>query len=178
MQDLHAVYASRLGLGDQMDPNSASIRVLDINLAALKLIYTLGVTNNAITSQVASGVLKGLFRHSSSQYVSAFIEQSSFDSLEPTYSCPTASNILNDYTTGSSGEEWQTHLTQASSLYAKLDQVSGISSPDTAGWHASFDQCVYLLFAQSKTMTSNYIYRVIMIISVPGSVMENLCLVA
>ncbi|KAF8815519.1 phosphoglycerate mutase-like protein [Phlegmacium glaucopus] len=121
--DLRAVYASRLGLGDQMNPNTASIRV----------------TNNVITSQVASGLLKGLFPQSSSQYVSAFMEQSSFDSLEPTYSCPTSSSIFNDYTTGSSGQEWQAHLTQAAPLYAKLDQVSGISSPDAAGWHVSFD---------------------------------------
>lgn len=28
MQDLRAVYASRLGLGDQMDPNLAVIRAL------------------------------------------------------------------------------------------------------------------------------------------------------
>ena len=100
-----------------------------------------------ITSQVASGLLKGLFPLSSPQYISALIEQSSFDSLEPTYSCPTAYTILSNYTTGSGGEEWQTHLTQAASLYAKLDQVSGISSPDTAGWHVSFDQCVFFLFS-------------------------------
>jgi len=101
-----------------------------------------GVTNNVITSQVTSGLLKGLFPHSGSQYVSAFIEQSSFDSLEPTYSCPKASSILDDFTTGSSGQEWQAHLTQAAPLYEKLDRVSGILSPDTAGWHVSFDQCV------------------------------------
>ena len=99
-----------------------------------------------ITSQVASGLLKGLFPLSSPQYISAFIEQSAIDSLEPTYPCPTAYTILNNYTTGNGGQEWQTHLTQAASLYAKLDQVSGISSPDTAGWHVSFDQCVLYFF--------------------------------
>jgi acid phosphatase len=30
-------------------------------------------------------------------------------------------------------------LTQAAPLYAKLDQVSGIATSDTAGWHSSFD---------------------------------------
>ena len=99
-----------------------------------------------ITSQVASGLLKGLFPLSSPQYISAFIEKSSFDSLEPTYPCPTAFTILDNYTTGSGGQEWQNHLTQAASLYAKLDQVSGISSSDTAGWHGSFDQCVLFFF--------------------------------
>ena len=136
-----------------------------------------GVTNNVITSQVASGLLKGLFPLSSPQYISASVEQSSIDSLEPTYPCPTAYTILSNYTTGNGGQEWQTHLTQAASLYEKLDQVSGISSPDTAGWHVSFDQCVLYFFpsflvAQS---TSICVFPVIMIISVPNSVMENLC---
>jgi len=102
-------------------------------------IASIRVTNNVITSQVASGLLKGLFPQSSSQYVSAFIEKSSFDSLAPSYPCPMASSIFNNYTTGSSGQLWQTHLTEAAPLYAKLDKVSGISSPDTAGWHVSFD---------------------------------------
>ena len=57
-----------------------------------------------------------------------------------------ASTILSHDTTGSGGQEWQRHLSQASSLYAKLDQVSGIESPDTAGWHKNFDQCVFFLF--------------------------------
>ena len=152
IQDLRAVYASRLDLGNQMDPNSAIIRGLGLIIVNLRHRWTFflpppkGVTNSVITSQVASGLLQGLFPFSSPQYVSAFIEQLSYDSLEPSYSCPTAYTILSNYTTGSGGQKWQTHLTQAASLYAKLDQVSGISSPDTAGWHVSFDQCVFYLF--------------------------------
>ena len=36
-QDLRAVYASRLDLGDQMDPNSAIIRALGLILVNLRL---------------------------------------------------------------------------------------------------------------------------------------------
>ncbi|KAF8154514.1 histidine phosphatase [Crassisporium funariophilum] len=121
--DLRAVYASRLGLKCQLDPSTVKIRV----------------TNNVITSQVASGLLAGLFPQSKFQILATLIQPSTFDSLEPTYSCSAASRIRNDYTTGSSGQLWKEHLTKASSLYTKLDKVSGIQSQDTAGWHTSFD---------------------------------------
>lgn len=120
--DLRTVYASRLGLGPKFDPKTAKIRV----------------TNNVITSQVASGLLVGLFPQSKSDYNAALIQSSSFDSLEPTYSCRAASNLRADYTTGASGEQWKLHLSQAADLYAKLDKISGIA-PDDSGWHASFD---------------------------------------
>ncbi|PPQ88204.1 hypothetical protein CVT25_005169 [Psilocybe cyanescens] len=121
--DLRAVYASRLGLGSKFDSTTSKIRV----------------TNNVITSQVASGLVAGLFPQSKSQEVAALIQSSTFDSLEPTYSCNTASNLRSDYTTGASGEQWQAHLSQAAPLYAKLDKISGIATSDTAGWHSSFD---------------------------------------
>ncbi|KAJ6608626.1 histidine phosphatase [Mycena sp. CBHHK59/15] len=117
--DLRAVYASRLGFGQRLDTSTVQIRV----------------TNNVITSQVAGGLLKGLFPGTDN--VAVLIQSSTFDSLEPTYSCPTANNIRAAYTTGSTN--WTTHLTAASSLYAKLDSVSGIATQDTAGWHTSFD---------------------------------------
>jgi hypothetical protein len=99
-----------------------------------------GVTNNVITSQVASGLLVGLFPQSKSEYIAAFIQSSSFDSLEPTYSCSAASNLRTNYTTGASGDQWKIHLSQAADLYAKLDKISGIATDDSAGWHSSFDQ--------------------------------------
>ncbi|KAJ7261287.1 histidine phosphatase [Mycena haematopus] len=117
--DLRAVYASRLGLGERLDPSTAQIRV----------------TNNVITSQVAGGLVKGLFPETENAAV--FIQSSTFDSLEPTYSCPTANSIFSAYTSGSSN--WTSHLTAAAPLYAKLDSVSGISNPDNGGWHNSFD---------------------------------------
>ncbi|KAF9474653.1 phosphoglycerate mutase-like protein [Pholiota conissans] len=121
--DLRTVYASRLGLHSNYDTSQAQIRV----------------TNNVITSQVASGLLAGLFPHSNPQFAAVKIQSSNFDSLEPTYSCPTASNLRSQYTTGSAGQQWQAHLSGAAPLYAKLDAVSGIAPNDNGGWHTSFD---------------------------------------
>jgi acid phosphatase len=97
-----------------------------------------GVTNNAITSEVASGSCKGLWPKSS--VVPVLIEPDAIDSLEPAYSCPNADAIRNNYTTGAGGAVWQGHLNATAALFAKLDSISGIQNPDTAGWHASWDQ--------------------------------------
>jgi hypothetical protein len=94
------------------------------------------VTNNQITSQVASGLLKGLFPRSSN--IEVLIQSSNFDSLEPAYSCPKANALKTAVTTGNSN--WTNHLAAAAGLYAKLDAISGIASQDTGGWHSSFDQ--------------------------------------
>jgi len=118
-KDLHTVYAKPLGLGEQFDASKTQIRV----------------TNNQITSQVASGLLKGLFPKSSN--IEVLIQSSNFDSLEPTYSCPKANALEAAVTTGNSN--WTNHLAAAAGLYAKLDAVSGIASQDTGGWHTSFD---------------------------------------
>ncbi|KAG6867355.1 hypothetical protein C0993_003853, partial [Termitomyces sp. T159_Od127] len=117
--DLRGVYASRLGLSPHFDPSISTIRV----------------TNNQITSQVASGLVKGLFPASSD--VEVLVQSTSFDSLEPTYPCPKASQLQTTITTGS--QTWNGHLTAAAGLYAKLDAISGIASHDTGGWHVSFD---------------------------------------
>ncbi|KAF8977495.1 histidine phosphatase [Cyathus striatus] len=120
--DLRNVYASRLGLTSKFDPSKVHIRV----------------TNNEITSQVASGLLKGLFPSTPSSNIEVQIQSSTFDSLEPTYSCPNANNLKSGFTTGSKGQIWQDHLNAAKSIYASLDAVSGID-PNDGGWHASFD---------------------------------------
>ncbi|KAG6836360.1 hypothetical protein H0H93_008861 [Arthromyces matolae] len=114
-QDLRAVYASRLGLSSRLDPSTAKIRV----------------TNNQITSQVASGLVKGLFPGSA--------DASSFDSLEPAYSCNKANSLKNTIT---SSQTWSGHydLTAATDVYTQLDAISGIATQDTGGWHSSFDQ--------------------------------------
>lgn len=100
--------------------------------------WTLGVTNNVITSQVASGLLRGLFPESG--HIPVQVQASPFDSLEPLYPCSKANSLRNDFTTGAKGQAWQDHLTAAGALYDKLDSVSGIPRDDTAGWHVSFDQ--------------------------------------
>lgn len=117
-KDLRAVYGKRLNLNARFDPTTSQIRV----------------TNNVITSQVASGLVKGLFPASAG--IEAIIQSSAFDSLEPTYSCPKASQLKNIITTGS--QTWTDHLAAAADLYVKLDAISGIASQD-GGWHNSFD---------------------------------------
>lgn len=78
-------------------------------------------------------------RLSSKYYQKLIIRHQSHspDSLEPTYSCPAASKLLTSIR--GSNPAWTQHLSRASSLFDKLDSVSGIESPDTAGWHTSFD---------------------------------------
>lgn len=55
--------------------------------------------------------------------------------MEPTYSCTVSSDLFGDI---ESGTNWTAHLTAASSLYATLDNISGVS-PTDSGFHASFD---------------------------------------
>lgn len=97
-----------------------------------------GVTNNVITSQVASGLVKGLFPQSAG--IEVIIQSSAVDSLEPTYPCNKANQLKTAVTTGS--QTWNDHLTKAADLYAQLDAISGTAAMDTAGWHVSFDQLV------------------------------------
>ncbi|GLB40973.1 putative phosphoglycerate mutase-like protein [Lyophyllum shimeji] len=118
-KDLRAVYAKRLNLDSYFNPSTSQIRV----------------TNNQITSQVASGLVKGLFP--SSSYIEVHIQSPTFDSLEPTYPCNKANQLKTAITTGS--QAWNDHLSQAGDLYAKLDSISGIAPKDTSGWHTSFD---------------------------------------
>lgn len=63
------------------------------------------------------------------------VDASGVDSLEPTYSCPTSSNLFSSI---ESGTNWTAHLTAAAPLYAQLDDISGVS-PTDSGFHASFD---------------------------------------
>ena len=97
-----------------------------------------------ITSQVASGLIRGLFPFTTN--AAALIQSSTFDSLEPTYSCHKVSSLKADYTTGANGQAWQDHLELAKPVYAQLDRISGIEQGDGAGWHASFDQYVFFSF--------------------------------
>ncbi|EIM82919.1 phosphoglycerate mutase-like protein [Stereum hirsutum FP-91666 SS1] len=119
--DLRSVYAPLLGLSSSIDYETVAIRV----------------TNNVITSQVAGGVVAGLFPDTVGTPVQVLIQSDSFDSLEPAYSCPNSVTIMTDYKTDNTS--WTGHLTAAAGLYEKLDAVSGIETNDTADWHTSFD---------------------------------------
>ncbi|KAH6909989.1 histidine phosphatase superfamily [Coprinopsis sp. MPI-PUGE-AT-0042] len=121
--DLRSVYGSRLQLSDHYVPSEASFRI----------------TNNVITSQVASGFFKGFYpMQDFSNPIPASIQPSSIDSLEPTYSCPRANSLRTSFTTGSNGSVWKDHLQQGQGLWSTLDSISGVS-PSDGGWHANFD---------------------------------------
>jgi 2-phosphoxylose phosphatase len=121
-QDLWGVYHDLLGFLPERDSNWQS-----------KVTYR--VTQNVITSQVAGMVINGMWGTTSS--VPLIVQASGIDSLEPTYTCPTGSNLFNNIKS-SSNANWTAHLQAASSLYSKLDGISGVD-PTDSGFHASFD---------------------------------------
>lgn len=121
--DLYGVYHDLLGfLPERYDPNAVSFRV----------------TNNVITSQVASMVTSGMFGGEAQQSLLLLIQPASIDSLEPAYTCLAANSNFSAYGTGSSDPGWTSHLKAASDLYANLDTISGVS-PTDSGFHMSFD---------------------------------------
>lgn len=119
--DLKAVYADMLGfLPKTYDPKAISFRV----------------TNNVITSQVASMLIPAMFPSLSNIDTPLLIQPDSIDSLEPTYSCPAGSRT--SYGPGSTSPSWLQHLTDSSPLFTRLDALSGVPSNAT-GWHMSWD---------------------------------------
>ncbi|KAI0144645.1 histidine acid phosphatase [Xylariaceae sp. FL1272] len=122
-KDLYGVYHDMLGfLPEKYDPDVVSFRV----------------TNNIITSQVASMVVPGMFTQQADKDTPLLIQPASIDSLEPAYQCPAAQDIFASYGPGSSDPAWTAHLEAASGLYADLDTISGVS-PTDSGFHMSFD---------------------------------------
>ncbi|KAK3063130.1 hypothetical protein LTS18_002675 [Coniosporium uncinatum] len=135
-RDLRAVYGDMLGLlPARFDSSKVQFRV----------------TNNDITTQVAGMLIPGLFPSDNghewsripiydlhASEVPLYIQPDAVDSLEPGYSCPTASGLYSSYGVGSTDSGWTAHLTAAAPLYAELDAVSGVPSDD-GGFHMSFD---------------------------------------
>lgn len=124
-KDLYGVYHDMLGL----IPDAVA-------KASLLPGVSFRVTNNVITSQVAGMVVNGLFGAASSLPLQ--IQSDSIDSLEPTYSCPAADALKQQYGVGSSNPTWQAHLQASSGLAQSLDAISGIS-PSSTDWHQSWD---------------------------------------
>lgn len=122
--DLYQVYYHLLKfLPEKYDPNLVSFRV----------------TNNVITSQVASMVTSGMFGGDQAQQdLPLLVQPASIDSLEPAYPCLVANKNFSAYGVGSSDPGWTSHLKAASDLFANLDTISGISPADS-GFHMSFD---------------------------------------
>ncbi|OJD37360.1 histidine acid phosphatase [Diplodia corticola] len=121
------------------------------------------VTNNVITSQVASMLIAGMLSRSSPRSsqdddddddaaaappaaslpdaapIPLKVQPSSIDSLEPTYPCPAASALLSLYGPGSNASSssslWHAHLAASRPLFAALDALSGVA-PDTNSTNA------------------------------------------
>ena len=99
------------------------------------------VSNNVITSQVAGSLLGGMYPSTApTQNIPLRIQPPDIDSLEPTYTCPAASNIASSIRNTTAGSAWETHLADPSTiaLYAALDRLSGVP-PFDSDWHVSFD---------------------------------------
>ena len=121
--DLYAVYHDVLGfLPDRAD-------------AAWRDQVAYRVTTNQITSQVAGMIVSGMF--DTTDQVPLAVQQSTVDSLEPVYSCPSSSNAYNAIKS-TSNPAWAEHLEAAAPLYAVLDDISGVS-PTDSGFHSWMD---------------------------------------
>lgn len=96
------------------------------------------VTNNVITSQVASNLIPGMFPSLDGKSVPLLIQPDSIDSLEPGYTCSSASSLYSSYGVGSTNAHWTKHLTASSGLANALDAISGVSS-SAKDWHQSWD---------------------------------------
>ncbi|KAH8601910.1 histidine phosphatase superfamily [Bisporella sp. PMI_857] len=116
-KDLYGVYHDLLGFLPENTADTVNFRV----------------TQNVITSQVAGMLISGMLGTENDYPL--HIQPSGYDSLEPTYSCSVSSSLFNAI---KSGANWTNHLTAATSLYATLDNISGVPTTDS-GFHASFD---------------------------------------
>ncbi|KAM0715505.1 hypothetical protein Q7P37_009003 [Cladosporium fusiforme] len=96
------------------------------------------VTSNVITSQVASMLIAGMYPSRANKDTPLLIQPNTIDSLQPSYSCPASTSLFSSYGSGSSSPAWLEHINAASSLFSRLDALSGIA-PSNAEWHASFD---------------------------------------
>lgn len=119
--DLYAVYHTKL----QLIPASAPSRGVDVR-----------VTNNQITSQVSGMVLNGMFNLTTP--FPLHLQPLAIDSLEPTYSCPSADSAFASFGPGSRDPTWTSHLAASQPLYKRLDAISGVS-PTSSDWHVSWD---------------------------------------
>lgn len=121
--DLKATYADLLSfIPSDYDPTQISYRV----------------TNNVITSQVASMLVAGMYPALDSENVPLLIQPASIDSLEPTYICSSAAALYGSYGPGSKSPAWLKHLKESSNLKARLDAISGVK-PNATNWSQSWD---------------------------------------
>ncbi|CAM1507948.1 Fc.00g047960.m01.CDS01 [Cosmosporella sp. VM-42] len=121
--DLFGVYHDLLGfLPDRSDSNWQS-----------KVQYR--VTNNPITSQVASMLIEGMWQ--TSERIPLLIDFDGIDSLMPQAFCAAGEDLFRKITSFENSA-WQEHLELTKDLYAVLDELSGVPS-NGSGFHRSFD---------------------------------------
>ena len=119
-KDLYAIYHDMLGFLPDTQSETAVYRV----------------TKNPITSQVAGMVVSAMLKPNSD--VPLNVQPATIDSLEPTYTCPTATSLYSNYGVGSTDPSWTAHLTSSAPLFAFLDSLSRVDPSDTQ-WHQSWD---------------------------------------
>lgn len=117
-KDLYDVYRNLLGFIPEKFDDKVTYRV----------------TNNVITSQVAGMVVSAMYKPSND--IPLRIQPASIDSLEPTYTCKSASTLYSRYGVGGTNPNWTAHLTASKPLYKLLDEISGVS-PNSSGFHQS-----------------------------------------
>ncbi|EME44497.1 hypothetical protein DOTSEDRAFT_152403 [Dothistroma septosporum NZE10] len=121
--DLKSVYSDLLGfIPKAYDAKTVSYRV----------------SNNFITSQVASMLIAGMYPSRAAKDTPLLIQPDSIDSLEPAYTCSSASSLFSSYGSGSSSPAWLEHIHASRDLFVRLDALSGVDSNDS-GWHMSYD---------------------------------------
>ncbi|RMZ83977.1 hypothetical protein DV737_g1283, partial [Chaetothyriales sp. CBS 132003] len=131
------------GLNDSRQHGKDLFRVYHDKLAFLPSTYDASkvsyrVTNNVITSQVASQLILGMYPGTVNTSVPVLIQPDSIDSLEPSYTCTASSSLYSAYGVGSGATNWTAHLNDSAALFKKLDAISGINATDL-DWHQSFD---------------------------------------
>ncbi|KAF3270973.1 hypothetical protein TWF173_010803 [Orbilia oligospora] len=121
-RDLYEVYGTMLGFLPPEYDSTVAYRV----------------TGNQITSQVAGMLVDGMFGPKHPKQVPLSIQPGLVDSLQPSYSCPKASRLYQEYGVGSMDPKWRLHLDKTKDFLGTLDHISGVTADDS-GFHKSFD---------------------------------------
>jgi acid phosphatase len=96
------------------------------------------VTNNVITSQVASMLIAGMWPGRANVDTPLLIQPESIDSLEPAYICDYAENLYSSYGPGSTSPAWLEHINASKPLLRRLNRLSGVN-PNATDWSDWWD---------------------------------------
>lgn len=99
---------------------------------------TYRVTNNVLTSQVASRLMLGMWGQKRNENMPVLVQPASIDSLEPSYPCKSAEDLYASFGVGSDDDTWNRHLTRSAPLKKRLDALSGVD-PTDKNWSTSWD---------------------------------------